>query len=380
MIVFGYIVRFPLAGMSWHYLQYVLGLRDLGIEVFYLEDSDDYEQCCYNPITHENGTDASFGLAYADRLFRSVGLGDCWAYYDAHEDTWSGPVAEGARDILESADVVINVSGSNPVRDWAQVVPKRVLIDTDPGFEQIRQLTVPHRRELGRRHTDFFSFGENIDKGTAEVPDDGIAWKATRQPVVLRLWEATEAKEGSWFSTVMQWDSYPCREYGGRMFGMKSKSFEDYWELPKVCEGVELCLALAGSEVPREKLRQHGWHLLDATQVTRESEDYRALIQQSLGEFTVAKHGYVVGRSGWFSERSCCYLASGRPVITQETGFSEWMETGTGVVPFEDFDSARAAVADVVERYEVHAEAARSVAEKYFDAEDVLESLLNRLD
>lgn len=374
IVVLGYITRFPLGGMAWHYLQYVLGFRALGHHVTYLEDSDDHDKSCYDPIRHVNDTDPTYGLRFTKRVFDRLEIGDIWAYYDAHTSTWHGPVANRAVSLCSEADVLVNVSGANPMRPWLEQVPLRIMIDTDPAFEQIRQLTVPNRASLVRAHNAFFTFGVNYRMPGCEIPDDGLAWKPTRQPVVIEHWAARASRPEARFTTIMQWDSYPTREYEGKEFGMKSLSFDQFRSLPNLVD-VELEIALGSPNAPRSELQEAGWLVRDPFEVTRDPWVYQAYIGGSKAEFSVAKHGYVVSRSGWFSERSANYLASGRPVVVQETGFSDWMDTGLGVVPFSDLESAAAAIEDVEAAYAAHSDAAREIAREHFESRRVLSEL-----
>lgn len=184
LIVLGYVVRGPIGGMSWHHLQYVMGLAQLGHDVYFVEDSNDYPSC-YDPSKHVTGTDPTYGLAFAKRTFDKVGLGDRWAYYDNHCQHWFGPCAYNIVEKCETADLLLDVSGKNCLRPWILKIPVRALIDTDPVFTQISHLTDDEARRLALQHTTFFSFGENIGGHNSTVPDDHLPWKPTRQPVVL---------------------------------------------------------------------------------------------------------------------------------------------------------------------------------------------------
>jgi hypothetical protein len=374
--VLGYIVRGPLGGLAWHHLQYVTGLRALGHDVLFVEDSDDYPSC-YDPSRHVVDTDPSYGLRFAAETFERVGAGGLWAYHDAHAGRWLGPAAGRARGFCESADLVLNLSGVNPLRDWVAGAPARALVDTDPAFTQIRHLADPAARARALGHTAFFTFGENFGRPGCSIPDDGLPWRPTRQPVTLDAWEVTPGPESGPFTTVMQWDSYPPREHGGRRFGMKSESFSDFMDLPSRCpETFELALGTAGA--PRELLGARGWRVRDPLALARDASGYQRYIRSSKGEFSVAKQGYVASRSGWFSERSAGYLASGRPVAVQDTGFTDWMETGLGVVPFSSLKEAAEAVARISGDYARHCRAAREIAADCFDAAKVLPALVER--
>ena len=374
IIVLGYIIRGPLGGLVWHHLQYILGLARLGHDVYFVEDSDDYPGC-YDPSRDVMDTDPSYGLRFITRTFESVDLADRWAYHDAHTAQWFGPQAERILNICATADLLLNLSGVNPLRPWLGEIPDRAFLDTDPVFTQIRHLTDPSARKLALQHTAFLSFGENIGLSNCTIPDDGLPWQATRQPVVLDAWPVTPGPEHGKFTTVMQWESYPAIEYEGRRYGMKADSFGPYIDLPeKVKSGFEI--AVGSPTAPRALLRNKGWTVLNPLEPTRDPWTYQRYIQRSKAEFSVAKHGYVVSYSGWFSERSAAYLASGRPVVVQDAGFSEWIETGSGVLSFNTPEEALAGIEDINRRYEFHCRAARAVAEEYFDARKVLRRLV----
>lgn len=374
MLVLGYIVRGPLGGLAWHHLQYVLGLARLGHEVYFLEDCADYPSC-YDPSTDSMGTDASYGLRFIASTFENMGLGDRWGYLDFLTGGYVGPLAERILRICTDADLLLNLSGVNPLRPWLLDVPVRVLVDTDPVFTQIRHLTDPAAREAAAQHTAFATFGENFGAVGCGIPDDGFPWRRTRQPVVLDAWQVVSAPADGAFTTVMQWDSYMPRKWGGHCFGMKSKSFGPYLDLPSRT-GATLELALGSATAPREMLQDNGWRVRNSLEPTRDPQVYQQYIQQSRGEFSVAKHGYVAAHSGWFSERSAGYLASGRPVVLQDTGFSEWLPTGTGVLAFRSPGEALEGIEEVCRDHPRHCRVAREVATEYFDSSVVLPALL----
>jgi hypothetical protein len=374
IIVLGYIVRGPLGGLAWHHLQYVMGLAQLGHDVYFLEDSDDYPSC-YDPGRHVTDKNPAYGLRFATRAFARIGLGRRWAYFDAHTSRWFGPCADSIRDVCSSADLLLNVSGVNPLRPWLTEVPVRAFVDTDPVFTQVRHLTKPDARYLASQHTSFFTFGENVGHWGSTIPNDGFPWQPTRQPVVLDVWPVTPGCPQGKFTTVLQWESYPAAELDGVRYGMKAEGFRPYINLPEKT-GAILELAVGGPSAPRVLLANRGWVVRNPLELTRDPWTYQRYIQQSKAEFSVAKHGYVVTRSGWFSERSAVYLASGRPVVVQETGFSAWMHTGLGAIGFSTPDEALAGIEEITRRYDLHYRAAREIAEEYFDARKVLHHLV----
>lgn len=372
--VLGYIVRGPLGGLAWHHLQYVLGLRKLGHDVVFLEDSDDYA-ACYNPLTNEMNTNPSYGLHFIDEAFKKLNLSSQWAYYDAHTSQWFGKTKAQMFDFFASTDVLLNVSGVNPLRDWLLPIPKRVFIDTDPAFTQIRHLTDENARKRAVKHNHFFTFGENFCAADCSIPDDGFDWKPTRQPIVLDAWKLTKGNKNNCWTTVMQWDSYRKLEYNGQIFGMKSASFDDYANLPQMTpEKFEL--ALGSETAPVKILQSKGWKITNPLIPTRTPWTYQKFIQNSKAEWTIAKHGYASSGSGWFSERSACYLASGRPVLTQETGFSKFIESGRGLLSFSSKEEVLDGIEKINAGYDEHCKKAREIAANYFDYEKVISKLL----
>jgi hypothetical protein len=390
IVVLGYVVRGPLGGMTWHYLHYLLGLSALGHDVYFAEDSDD-APFCYDPSRDATDANPAYGLAYADETFRRFGLESRWAYYDAPRREWKG----GARHIIEicrTADLLLNVSGVNRMRDWFRGIPRRCLVDTDPAFMQIRHRVSPEARAYALEHTCHLSFGANIGRPGCLVPNDGFSWEPTRQPIALDYWTSDRwrpFRAMPWrrprFTSVMLWYSYPPLDYEGVQYGTKWHSFQAYASLPTVVPAAQLELAAASPrwawappDVQVHELRRQGWRLRDPLGITRDCFAYRRYIVGSDAEFGLAKEGYVVSRSGWFSERSAAYLAAGKPVVAQDTGFSAWLPSGLGLLAFRDPDEAREAIESVAARYDVHRRAARDIAVEYFDGRRVLTSLLDR--
>jgi hypothetical protein len=375
IIVLGYIVRGPLGGMVMSNLQYILGMAKLGHDVYFVEDSGEYESC-YSPNIQQMTSDPAYGLRFAQACFDWIGLPNRWAYYDWHTRRWHGPAADHIVGVCRSADVVLNLCGVNPLRDWLLEAPCRILVDEDPVFTHVRHLRDEAARAEARKHTAFFSFGANIEAGLSSVPDDGFPWRATRPPIALDNWPALPPKNGGRFTTVMQWGSYMCARWEGRTFGMKREIFPPYADLPRhVVPDLEM--AIGGlPEQMRQEMQDSGWTVIDPEQLSRTPQAYQQYIQGSRGEFSIAKHGYVVSNSGWFSERSACYLASGRPVIVQDTGFTSWLPEGSGLATFSTPQQAAQALNCIDADYERHCSAARELADAYFESGKVLASLL----
>ncbi len=310
--------------------------------------------------------------------FKKLNLNNLWAYYDAHTNQWFGKTKAEMFDFFASTDILLNISGVNPLRDWLLPIPKRVFVDTDPAFTQTRHLTDKNAREFAAKHNYFFTFGEKFGADDCLIPKDGFEWKATRQPVVLNAWKVTKGNKNNDWTTVMQWDSYKTVEYGGQIFGMKSASFSEYLDLPNET-GERFKLALGSASAPHDWLENNGWKTINPLIPTRTPWTYQRFIQNSKAEWSVAKQGYVASKSGWFSERSTAYLASGRPILTQETGFSKFIEVGVGLLSFSTKGEAIAGIEKINSDYDSHCIAAREVAQNYFSYKIVLSRLIDKL-
>lgn len=378
ILVLGYIIRGPLGGLAWHHFQYVLGLHQMGCEVLFLEDSDSYP-ACYNPQTSEVNENPEYGLRFIRELFSAFDLNDKWAYFDEHTSTWYGQSKGQVHSFCNSAEIVLNISAVNPLREWWADIPCRVYIDTDPGFTQIKHLTDPAANKLASAHTCYISFAENINHLDCTIPRDGFNWLTTRQPVYLDAWKVSHAAHPAMWTTVMQWDSYKSRAYQGQNLGMKSLSFEPFTSLPGLLPGELFELALGSASAPVKELKEQGWRIISSLIPTKTPWSYQKYIGDSKAEWGVAKHGYVSTNSGWFSERSLCYMASGKPVLVQETGFSTVFETGKGVLSFSTLEQVLDGVERINSDYIFHCKRAREIVEANFDSQVVIKSLLNKV-
>lgn len=374
VVVTGYLAQYPLGGVTWDYFQYVLGLARLGHDVFYLEDTHMWP---FSPTTGGVATDCEESVSYLSGLMERFGLEDRWAYRFPWEDQWFGLPEERRRDVLATADCLINVSGSLAKPLDYRAIPRLVYIDSDPVFTQIK--LAKGQSEFVKAvdsHDVHFSFGECHSDAT---PVTGHHWRPTRQPVVLDEWHHDKQPREA-YTTIMNWTSYKDLEFEGRTFGQKDREFDRFMSIPERVPAATFEVAVNAGKTrrtPRKALEKRGWRLVNPDDVCPDLDSYRDYIQRSRGEWSVAKHGYVQGQAGWFSCRSACYLASARPVIVQDTGFSGIIPTGEGLLSFRDLDEAVAAVEEVESDYERHCRAAEDVAREYFDSGSVLTRLLD---
>ena len=361
----GIIARYPFGGVTWCSLMYLQGLRALGHEVFYIEDTG---ECVYDPVLNTRATDPTYGTTYIQRALEPFGLGDRWAFVN-YDGTYHGQSADTVRRYAADADLFINLSGGSWFwRDEYAGIPRRVFIDSDPTFTQLAIAKAePWYVAFFERFTHLFTFGANIGTPASVVPVGPFTWHKTWQPVVLDEWR-TDQPPGRAFSTVMTWQIESFADVGGN----KDQEFVKYMDLPsRTPQPFEL--AING---PQSLLRQHGWATVDAMAVSRTPGQYREFIHGSRAEFGVAKHTYVASRSGWFSDRTECYLASGRPALVQDTGWSAHLPSGEGLLAFSSPDEAVAGIAAINADYARHARRAREIAGDCFGADHVLRRLL----
>ena len=373
--------RTPFAGVAWQILHYLEGLRRLGFDVFYVEDTGDWP---YDADRNTITDDERYTTQYIERMMAWCGLADRWAYRAAAKDTVFGPAAVRLPGLFRDADALINVTAGTVLREEHLRVPVRIYLETDPVLPQIEVAQGNQRTiDLLAAHTHHFTFGENVGAPDCGVPVGRFPYQATRQPIVLDWWEGPPADalgvrpDISRFTTVSNWkQSGKDIEWGGKVYSWsKHHEFLKFVDLPgQSGEAFELALACGDTDAIR-LLGRHGWAVRDALVLSRDIQPYRDYIRGSRGEFTVAKDQNIRLRSGWFSDRSACYLAAGLPVITQETGFSRILPTGKGLFAFTAIEEILAALDRVASDYPGHRQAAAEIAAEYFAAEAVLDRL-----
>lgn len=367
----GHLVRHPVGGHSWHHLQYLVGFQRLGHEVTFFEDYG-WPKSCYDPARNEMTGDPRYGISYLRRLLRPYGLEDRWCYL-AEDGTSYGMPRERLAQLCSECDVYFNLSGINWISESEQC-RRRVLVDTDPVFTQIggHGLGGP----FSWYHT-LFTYGENVHRPGCDMPTAGMRWLPTRQPVVIDLWPVEAGDPSAPLTTVVNWSAYGDREYEGQVYGQKDREFEPFFSLPHdTGEAAEMAVSAPAAVL--ERLADGGWRLADPMKITRDPWTYQRYLRASRAEFGVAKHGYVSTQCGWFSDRSSAYLATGRPVIVQDTGFSKLLPCGEGLLAYRTLDEAVLGIRRIRDGYKAHCWAARIIAEEYFDARRVLTEILER--
>lgn len=371
IVVSGYIVRLPLGGQSWHYVQYLAGLARLGHDVHYVEEFG-WPTSCFDPEPDAMTSDPTYGIRFLRNCLQAFGLGDRWCYL-AEDGTAHGMTRAELATVCRDADLYLNIGNVNSIPETEEC-RRRALIDADPVFTQITDHGLERRFDA---YDVLFTFGENVGRAGSEIPTLGLTWLPTRQPVVLDLWRADDGDPSAPFTTVMNWAAYDEYEHDGRVYGQKDREFEPYFSFPHET-GEPMELTVKAPPDVEKRLVDGGWRVVDPAEVTNTPATYQRYISASRGEFSVAKHGYVSTRCGWFSERSAAYLASGRPVVVQDTGFSENLPVGKGVLAFSTRDEAAAAVENVASDYRRQSRAARPFVEEHFDSDDVLTRLVDQ--
>jgi hypothetical protein len=360
-------------GNTWAFLQYLLGFRRLGFETYYVEHRSASE--CVDEAGRPAAFSASANARYVSWLMERFALGEHLAFLEWEGEGHVGLSPAEVEKLAPEVDLLINLSGHLHLPSVLSKVRRRLYLDLDPGYTQIWQEGYGIDMNL-RGHDVYVTVGLNLGHSDCPLPQCGIDWERTLPPVVLSEWR-TAVPPGVAYSTVADWYGFRQVEWGGVWYGQKGEEFLRIIELPqRVSVPLELCLFIHADEPARVTLEEHGWRLVSPQYHAATPDTYRHYIWEARGELTCVKHGYAAGRTGWFSDRSACYLAAGRPVIVQDTGLERYVPTGAGLLTFTDLDSVTEALERVEHDYAQHAAAATEFARAYLDSDRVLPHLL----
>ena len=359
------------AGSTWVRLQYMLGLQELGVESVWVDR-----------LGPETVKQRRHSLDYLMRRFGRLACefgfqGRYCVVYNGGEAHF-GMTESELVNVAESADLLLNIGGQPPPSGPLSSVPRRAYIDVDPGFTQIWA----HQRDLAfDSHNFFFTMGQNVGRPEFTIPTKGTDWTPILPPVCLSRWPATIDASLQRFSTVADWRGSQDAIFEDQYYGGKRSEFIRFLDVPLQAEQrIELALTIGQQDYEDIGLLDgHNWRVRDPYSYAGDPESYQEFIQYSRAEFSVAKSGYVRSNSGWVSDRTACYLASGKPALVQSTGFEWSLPTGKGLLTFETPEEAVAGIHDINEHYLEHCAAAREIAEQYFDSGKVLKSLLERV-
>ena len=378
IVVLGAMTRYPVAGIVWLTMQYVLGFRRLGYDCYYVECHGSTPRA----FVRDEDDGAPGAAAFLARLMARFDLSDRWAFHATHTDRRCyGLSNEQLSRLYASAALIVNLHGATVPQPEHSATGRLIYVGTDPVLLEVQlHAGSPHAVALLEPHVAFFTWALNQGNRDCRLPaPEQFRFLPTRQPLLLDLWSADRDPPASRFTTIAGWRQL-WREItlDGEVYHW-SKHFEflKVLDLPsRCCAQFELALT-AYDASDRDLLESHGWSVVDADALSSDLNGYREYIRGSWGEFTVAKDQNVRLRTGWFSDRSAAYLAAGHPVVTQDTGFGAALPTGEGLFAFSTVEDASAAVSAIAADYERHSAAARAIASDYFDHTVVLPQLLS---
>ncbi|HTK15460.1 MAG TPA: hypothetical protein VL769_03630 [Acidimicrobiia bacterium] len=362
-------------GEAWVRISWATGLAALGADVHLVEAID--TESCVDGSGAPCDVEQSANLAFFRHVTGSLGVAATLLASDGR--TFGAPRTE-LRDLAAAADLLVNISGHLRSPDLLGRFRRKAYVDIDPGFTQLWHDAGMSDVGLAD-HDVHFTIGENVGSAECNLPCGGIQWIPTRQPVDLDDWPLVAPGRTDRLTTVASWrGAYGPVEHRGHTLGVKAHEFRKYLELPgRVEQRLELALDIhPADEADRRRLIDHGWQLVDPRRNAATPEQFRSYVQSSSGEFSVAQEVYVATRSGWFSDRTVRYLASGRPALVQDTGFSRHLPVGRGLVAFSSMEEAALGAKSIESDYSQHASAARAIAERYFDANVVLPRFLEQ--
>lgn len=375
IVVGGMVAAVPdQGGATWAVLQYLLGFARLGHEVYFVEALDGEAL-----LPHGAPVDQTANARYCHDVMREHGLDHAWALVRRGTRDTAGLSYPSLDRIGREASVLVDISGTLADEEVFSRVPIRVYLDVDPAFTQLWDAQGINMRLSG--HTHYVTVGQSIGTSHCQVPTGGRRWSTTWPPVVLEQWPVGAPISHDAFTTVANWRAYGSIDHDGVHYGQKVHSLRRFMTLPtRTRERFLLALAIDQAETTDlAALQANGWQLADPTQVAGSPSAYRRFIQGSSAELGIAKDGYVTSRSGWFSDRSVCYLAAGRPVVAQGTGFSQHLPTGSGLLTFDTAEEILDGVESIRAHYGAHAAAARDLAAEHFDSDKVLRRLLDEI-
>jgi hypothetical protein len=376
IVVLHLAARYPFAGVIWQLVHHLLGFRQLGFDVYYIEDHRAY---VYDPTIGDATTDPSRNLKVLGRVLERYGFGDRWSFLDSVKEQYVGMSRERCMELFREAAMVVNLCGATEPREEHERTRCLVYLETDPGVMQLELARkIPTAVAFEKAHKLFFTYCYNIGAPDCLLPTAGVDWHPTRPPVSLDEWHpGVGPLEPRAFTTVGTWQNNGSDMVinGETYYWSKHLNFRKALEVAaRANQPIEIATSLdAGPDYDRAIAG--GFTIAPVVPMSLDVDRYREYISASRGEFTVAKDIYVRPRTGWFSDRTVCYLAAGRPVVTQRTGFEKFIPTGAGLLGFDTPDEAVDAIEQINADYPRHARAARKIAAEYFDAVKLLDEV-----
>lgn len=377
IIVGAYMVRYPLGGMMSWVFQHLAGFKALGHDVYFVEKYV-YENSCYNPVSRSMSNDCSYGIKMTTSLLALAGLQNKWCFVD-HQQHYHGLSKTKIETIFKQADCYIDLGTQNGWEEESQSCKFRILIDGEPGFSQINYFNNDEMFSRYSRYNYFFSNGYNIGRKDNIVPTGDVYWRHMYSPIDTTLFTNKPAtSQKSPFTTVMNWQSHKPISYRRDEYGQKDIEFKKFIELPTLV-GANMEAAVSGKNIPFDWLRNYKWNIVNGTSVTMSYQNFCNYIENAKAEFSVCKNVFVALNTGWFSDKSAAFLASGRPVVLQNTGFSEHLPCGIGLFAFTNMEEAVEAIDQIENNWHKHSKAARELAMECLDVKVVLKKMLSEL-
>ncbi len=368
--------RQPFAGVIWQLLHHLVGFRNLGLDVYYIED---HLAWCYDPIAQEPTPDSSRNVRALHGVLERFGFGDRWAFFDSESERYVGMSRERCAQLMREADAVINLCGATRPREEHRALRCLVYLQTDPGVFQVSLATGdPESAKAASAHKIFFTYAGNLGAPDCVLPTAGLQWRPTRPPVLLDQWRpGVGPSSPAVFTTVGTWRNVGADvEFGGdTYYWSKHVNFRKVLDVARRADQVIELATDLDSGADYDAGVAGGFRIVPVIPMSLDIDAYRSYISSSRGEFTVAKDVVARTRSGWFSDRTACYLAAGRPVVTQRTGFEKYVPEGEGLLGFDTPDEAVEAIGRVNSDYPRHARAARRIALEYFGADALLDEI-----
>ena len=368
--------RYPLGGMLSWVLQYLTGFIKLGYDVYFVEKYG-YPNSCYNPVREIMSNDCSYGIRIVSKLLENHGLSGKWCFMDI-KGNYYGLSKREIDNLFKNSDLFIDMGTHGAWMKEACDTKLTLLLDGEPGYTQIKMMHNINNGDPLPQYDLYYTTGYNIGQKANPTPTAGLSWNHIFHPVDMQLFTNYMYKPNFKFTTIMNWTSHDPINYNGKTYGQKNIEFRKIAQLPTRVEA-ELELAISGKKIPIDWLKKYGWQIRKGKEVTRTFDTFRNYIARSSGEFSICKNIFVEQQTGWFSDKSAAYLASSKPVILQDTGFSQHLPCGEGLFAFTNLEEAVQALDRVCSDYEKHSKQALEIAHEYLSTDRVLKKFISEI-
>lgn len=371
-------VRYPLGGMNQWIIGWLIGLKQLGHEVYFVEKSG-WPNSCYDVSKKVMTDNCSYGVSVVNTLLARYDLQDKWCFVD-NAGRYHGLTQENIEAVFKSADLFLDLEWDEWLVEAANA-GMRVFVDGEPGWCQMKMENSMRAGDELPFYDYYYTVGRNVGTDRSPGPTASKKWRHIFPPVLVSdlPLEPLKVEADAPFTTVMNWKAHRQVEFDGVVYGQKDIEFLKFINLPQLTS-IPLEVSISGSgKIPTDLLIRSGWRLRNADDVAMTVDSYRDYIWASKGEFSVAKNVFIATNCGWFGERAGYYMASRRPAVVQDTGFSDHLPCGKGLFAVSTVEEAAAAIDEINANYDRHAGWAREIAVEYLDAQKVLGRFLDEL-